>query len=88
MSVYIPSNNKVNISYKNDDFKREFVEKLLNIQIQKRYINFIENGYKRVTIKSTYNTKEEIEESFKTLTLPNGSELIKTLMTQIQILHL
>ena len=78
LSVYIPSNNKVNISYKNDDFKREFVEKLFeHTNTKKDNINFIENGYKRVAIKSKYNTKEEIEESFKTLTLPNGSELIK-----------
>ena len=27
--------------------------------------------------KRFYNTKQEIEESFKTLTLPNSSELIK-----------
>ena len=45
--------------------------------MKKDPINFIDDGYKKTPIKTIYNTKEQIEESFKTLTLPNGSELIK-----------
>lgn len=78
LSVYIPSNNNVDISYKTTDYKKEFVQKLFEYtNTKKDPINFIEDGYKKTPIKSTYNTKEEIEESFKTLTLPNSSELIK-----------
>lgn len=40
-------------------------------------INFIEKGYKASPIKEKYNTIEEIEESFKALTLPNSSEIIQ-----------
>lgn len=78
LSVYIPSNNNVDISYKTKDYKKEFVEKLFeHTNMKKDPINFIDDGYKKTPIKTIYNTKEQIEESFKTLTLPNGSELIK-----------
>jgi hypothetical protein len=78
LSVYIPSNNDVDISYKTTDYKKEFVQKLFEYtNTKKDPINFIEDGYKKTPIKNVYNSKEEIEESFKTLTLPNSSELIK-----------
>ena len=78
LSVYTPSNNKVDISYKTNDYKKEFVEKLFEYtNMKKDPINFIEDGYKKTPIKSVYSTKEEIEESFKTLTLPNSSQLIQ-----------
>ncbi|CAM3433877.1 fatty acid cis/trans isomerase [Arcobacter aquimarinus] len=78
LTVYTPSNNNVNIKYETKDFKKEFVNKVLNYTNNKRdSINFIEDDYKRSEIKEFYNTKQEIEESFKTLTLPNSSELIK-----------
>ena len=78
LSVYTPSNNKVDILYKTNNYKKEFVEKLFEYtNMKKDPINFIEDGYKKTAIKSVYNTKEEIEESFKTLTLPNSSQLIQ-----------
>ena len=78
LSVYIPSNNNVNISYNSNNYKKEFVEKLFEYtNTKKDPINFIESTYKKSEIKNIYNTKEQIEESFKMLTLPNSSELIK-----------
>ncbi|MBP7742433.1 MAG: fatty acid cis/trans isomerase [Aliarcobacter sp.] len=77
-SVYIPSNTNVNIKYSSTNYKKEFVEKVFNhTNIKKDSINFIEDDYKRTNIKVTYNSKEEIEETFKSLTLPNTSEIIK-----------
>jgi len=78
LSVYTPSNNKVDIAYQTKDYKKEFVEKLFeHTNMKKDPINFIEDGYKKTPNKTTYNIKEEIEESFKTLTLPNSSKLIQ-----------
>ncbi|NCB10665.1 MAG: peptidylprolyl isomerase [Erysipelotrichia bacterium] len=78
LTVYTPSNNNVDIKYETKDFKKEFVNKVLDYtNTKKDPINFIENDYKKSEIKKVYNTKQEIEESFKTLTLPNSSELIK-----------
>ena len=78
LTVYTPSNNSVDIKYETKDFKKEFVNKVLDYtNTKKDHINFIENDYKKSEIKKVYNTKQEIEESFKTLTLPNSSELIK-----------
>lgn len=78
LSVYTPSNNKVDIAYQTKNYKKEFVEKLFeHTNMKKDPINFIEDGYKKTPNKTTYNTKEEIEESFKTLTLPNSSKLIQ-----------
>ncbi|MDD2292301.1 MAG: fatty acid cis/trans isomerase, partial [Aliarcobacter sp.] len=78
LSVYTPSNNKVDITYQTKNYKKEFVEKLFeHTNMKKDPINFIEDGYKKAPIKSVYNTKEEIEESFKALTLPNSSQLIQ-----------
>jgi hypothetical protein len=77
-TVYIPSNNEINIKYNTSNYKNEFVEKVFNYtNIKKDSINFIENNYLKSEIKPIYNTKEEIEETFKTLTLPNSSEIIK-----------
>uniref|UniRef100_UPI0040481654 fatty acid cis/trans isomerase n=1 Tax=Aliarcobacter sp. TaxID=2321116 RepID=UPI0040481654 len=77
-TVYIPSNNEINIKYYSSDYKNEFVEKIFNYtNIKKDSINFIENNYLKSEIKPIYNTKEEIEETFKMLTLPNSSEIIK-----------
>ena len=78
LSVYIPSNNNVDIKYQTNNFKNEFVNKLFtHTNMKKDSINFIEKGYKKSEIKESYSTKEEIEETFKTLTLPNSSEIIK-----------
>jgi len=77
-TVFIPSNNEINIKYSTKDYKREFVEKVLDYtNTKKDSINFIEKDYKSSEIKSIYNSKEDIEETFKTLTLPNSSEIIK-----------
>ena len=78
LSVYIPTNNKVNIKYSSTEYKKEFVNKFFEYaNIKKDPINFIENDYKANKIKDVYNDEKEIEESLKTLTLPNSSEIIK-----------
>ena len=78
LSVYIPSNNKVNINYSTKNYKEEFIKKAFEYtNIKRDSINFIENDYKPSKIKSVYNTKNEIEDTLKTLTLPNSSEIIK-----------
>jgi hypothetical protein len=78
LSVYIPSNNKVAINYTSNDYKKEFVEKVFKYaNIKKDSINFIEDGYKPSKIKNAYNNEKEIEDTLKTLTLPNSSGIIK-----------
>ena len=79
LSVYIPTNTNVNIKYDTKNYKDEFVEKVFEYtNTKKDSINFIENTYKRSEIKAIYNSKEEVEETFKSLTLPNTSEIIKS----------
>ncbi len=78
LAVYIPSNNNVNIKYSSNNYKNEFANKVLDYTNTKRdSINFIEDNYKTTEIKEKYNSKKEIEETLKSLTLPNSSEIIK-----------
>ena len=86
LSVYIPTNTNVNIKYDTKNYKDEFVEKVFEYtNTKKDSINFIENTYKRSEIKAIYNSKEEVEETFKSLTLPNTSEIIKSFTGQKSI---
>lgn len=79
LSVYVPSGSQSSISYKTNDFKEEFIQKVFNhTKIKKDSINFIEKGYINSKIKENYESKEEIEQTLKSLTLPNSSELIQT----------
>jgi hypothetical protein len=79
LSVYVPSDVQSAINYKTNDFKEEFIQKTFEyLDIKKDSINFIEKNYITSEIKEKYQNKEEIEETFKSLTLPNSSELIKT----------
>ena len=79
LSVYIPSQVQSAIKYKTEDYKQEFIEDVFAYTgLQKDSINFINKGYIESKIKDTYTKKEEIEETFKTLTLPNSSKLIET----------
>ncbi|WP_419769894.1 MAG: fatty acid cis/trans isomerase [Candidatus Marinarcus sp.] len=76
--IFTKSHQESNIKYETNSYKKEFVEKLLAYtNTPKDKINFIEKGYKASPIKEKYNTIEEIEESFKALTLPNSSEIIQ-----------
>ena len=78
LSVYIPTNTKVNIKYTSTEYKKEFVDKFFEYaNLKKDPINFIENGYKASKIKDVYNDEKEIQNTLKTLTLPNSSEIIK-----------
>ncbi|KAB7884216.1 fatty acid cis/trans isomerase, partial [Poseidonibacter ostreae] len=79
LSVYVPSEVQSSIDYKTDDFKEEFVQKVFDYtKTKKDSINFIEKEYIPMDIKEKYTNKEEIEETFKSLTLPNSSQIIKT----------
>ena len=79
LSVYVPSEVQSSIDYKTDDFKEEFVQKVFDYtKTKKDSINFIEKEYIPMDIKENYTNKEEIEETFKSLTLPNSSQIIKT----------
>ena len=79
LSVYVPSEVQSSIDYKTDDFKEEFVQKVFDYtKTKKDSINFIEKEYIQMDIKENYTNKEEIEETFKSLTLPNSSQIIKT----------
>jgi len=78
LSVYVPSSMQSPIKYTTSDYKEEFVKDIFDyLDIKKDSINFIEENYKNSEIKKVYNSKEEIEETFKSLTTPNSSEIIK-----------
>ncbi len=78
LSFYVPSENEPNINFKTKDYKEEFVDKLFKkLKISKDRINFIDKDYVAVKILENYSTKEQIEETFKTLTLPNNSKFIQ-----------
>ena len=79
LSVYVPSSTNSAIKYKTNSYKEEFIEDIFTYTNNKKdSINFIDKGYKISEIKKVYNSKKEIEETLKSLTLPNTSEIIKT----------
>ncbi|MBP6715146.1 MAG: fatty acid cis/trans isomerase [Aliarcobacter sp.] len=78
LSVYVPTSSNVNIKYTSTEYKKEFVDKIFQYaNVKKDPINFIDSNYTASPIKDTYNDKKDIEETLKTLTLPNSSEIIK-----------
>ena len=78
LSVYVPSSMQSPIKYTTNDYKEEFVKDIFKyLNIKKDSINFIEKNYKKSEIRKIYNSKKEIEETFKSLTTPNSSEIIK-----------
>ncbi|NVJ53889.1 MAG: fatty acid cis/trans isomerase [Campylobacteraceae bacterium] len=78
LSFYVPSNNEPNINYKTKKYKTEFTNKLFSyLDIKKDHINFINKEYVPVKILEKYKTKKQIEETLKTLTLPNNSKFIE-----------
>ncbi|RXJ91859.1 peptidylprolyl isomerase [Arcobacter sp. CECT 8983] len=78
LSFYIPSDNEPNINYETKKYKTEFTNKLFSyLNIQKDKINFIDKEYVPAKILERYTNKKEIEETLKTLTLPNNSKFIQ-----------
>jgi len=78
LTVYVPSEVESSIKYSSSEYKEEFVQKLFNyLDIKKDSINFIDKNYKKTSIKKTYNSAKQIEETFKTLTLKNSASIIK-----------
>jgi len=78
LTVYSPSNNETGIKYYSGDHLYEFVNMALDYtKTQRDRINFITKAYKPAPLLNHYNTKEEIEEAFKSLTLPNTAQSIK-----------
>ena len=79
LSVYIPSQVQSKIKYETKNYKEEFIEKVFDYtKVEKDSINYINTDYVASKIKEKYTTKEEIEETLKTLTLPSSSKLIET----------
>jgi len=79
LSVYVPSDVQSAIEYKSSDFKDEFVQKVFkHTKIKKDSINFIKKDYLDVKIREKYENKKQIEETLKSLTLPNSSKIIET----------
>lgn len=77
LTVYNPSNNESNIKYNSKNYKKEFTNMVLDYtNTQKDSINYIVDGYVPPGVKKIYNTKEEIEETFRNLSLPNDSKII------------
>lgn len=78
LSVYVPSRVQSAINYETPNFKDEFVRKVFNhTGIKKDSINFIDKNNIDINIKKIYTNKKEIENTFKSLTLPNSSQIIK-----------
>ena len=78
LTVYSPSKNETGIKYYSNDYKYEFSNMLLDHTKTKRdKINFLEKAYKPTSLRDSYNTKEEIEESFKSLAAPGSTKITK-----------
>jgi hypothetical protein len=78
LSIYVPSELNSSIKYNTNKFKEEFIENVFNhTKIKKDTINFIGNTNIDSNIKAKYHTKKQIEETLKSLTLPNSSKAIK-----------
>lgn len=77
LNVYTKTKQHTNIEYKTKAYKEEFVQKVLqHTGIKKDGINFIEQGYVATPILDKYTTKAQINETFKTISLPNTSDII------------
>jgi len=78
LSVYNPSELKSSIAYKSKDYKTEFIKKAIDyLGVQKDKINYIEQNYIPTQIKAKYETKKQIEETFKALSLKGQTKIIK-----------
>ena len=78
ITVYSPSKNETGIKYYSNDYKYEFTNMVLDYTKTKRdKINFLEKAYKPTPLRDSYNTKEEIEESFKSLAAPGSTKITK-----------
>src|SRR5574344_1128810 len=78
LTAYTPSSNETGIKYYSNDYKYEFSNMVLDYTKTKRdKINFLEKAYKPTPLRDNYNTKEEIEESFKSLAAPGSTKITK-----------
>ncbi len=79
LANYVPSEINSQINYQTNNFKEEFIQKAFAyLNIKEDSINFIRKDFIDSSIKEKYNTKKEIEQTLKSLTLPNSSQIIKT----------
>lgn len=77
LQVYTNTKQNTHIQYRTKAYKEEFVHKVLkHTGVKKDPINFIEQGYVATPILKQYNTVEQIDETFKTISLPNTSDII------------
>lgn len=78
LTVYNPWENKTAIKYNSNNFKEEFVNMLLEYtNTKKDHINFINDKESISALKNSYSTKQEIEEAFKLLSLPENSKIVE-----------
>ncbi len=82
LTVYTPWENETAIKYSSNEPKEEFVNMLLDYTKTKRdHINFINKDEVVSGLKNSYYTKQEIEEAFKFLSLPEHSKIIEHFTT-------
>ena len=78
LTVYTPSQNETGVKFKTNDYKFEFATNLLKqTNTKKDEINFVEKVYIPEEIKTSYNSKKEIEDALKSLSTPNVSKAIQ-----------
>lgn len=78
LTTYTPSSNETGIKYETKDYKVEFAKNLLTYtNTKKDEINYVEKNYIPIAIKSSYNSKHEIQEAFKSLSTPDVSKVIQ-----------
>lgn len=78
LSFYVPSQNQPDIDYTTTNYKKEFIEKVFNkLDIKKDPINFVDENNDSLRILKKYETKEQIQNTLKMLTIPNNSKFIQ-----------
>ena len=76
--TYTPSQNETLVKYKSKEYKKELMLDILKYtNTPKDKLNFIEKGYKQSPILKQYNTKSQIEQSLKDLTLKKNTTLFR-----------
>ncbi|OCL95310.1 fatty acid cis/trans isomerase [Aliarcobacter thereius] len=78
ITIYSPSNNETAIKYSSSNYKEELISKILKYTNTKEdKINYIYNKDISVDIRNSYKNKKEIEEGFRSLSLPNKQSITK-----------
>ncbi len=74
--IYYEKEQNSSFAFKTRNYKEEFTKAILKHTKQKKdSINFIEDGYEPTPLKNSYSSKQEIEESLKSLSLTGVSKI-------------